>query len=64
MNLHARIVLMVLVIGALAIGAARFLAPMLTDSQQRETSDARGTKGTSRFAPMKCVSGCAGPVMC
>jgi hypothetical protein len=45
MNLHARIVLMVLVIGALAIGAARFLAPMLTDSQQRETSDARGTKG-------------------
>lgn len=45
MNLHVRIVLAVLVVGAVLIGIVRFVVPILSDSQQRETSDARGTKG-------------------
>jgi len=44
-NLHVKFALIVVVLGAITIGAARYLWPMWQERMQRETSDARDTKG-------------------
>jgi outer membrane protein OmpA-like peptidoglycan-associated protein/ABC-type nitrate/sulfonate/bicarbonate transport system substrate-binding protein len=45
MNLHAKIAMVILALGALAITAAKFAWPYWQENIQRTTSDARDTKG-------------------
>lgn len=45
MNVHAKFALIVVVLGAITIAAARYLWPMWQEREQRETSDAKDTKG-------------------
>src|SRR6185436_19727382 len=45
MNVHARFALVVVVLGAIAIGAAKYFWPMWQERMQRDTSDAKDTKG-------------------
>lgn len=45
MNTHAKFALAVVVLGAAAIGAARYVWPIWQERMQRDTSDARDTKG-------------------
>lgn len=45
MNAHAKFALIVVVLGAIGIAAARYLWPMWQEHEQRETSDAKDTKG-------------------
>jgi len=50
MSSHLKIVLGLLLLGAAAIIAARFLLPMWQDRAMKATSDARATKGTITLA--------------
>lgn len=50
MNKHVKIVSLLLVVGVVALVAARFLLPLWQDHAQKATSDARGTKGTILLA--------------
>jgi len=45
MNVHAKFALVVVVLGAIAIGAAKYFWPMWQERMQRDTSDAKDTKG-------------------
>ena len=45
MNVHAKFALVVLVLGAIAIGVARYVWPLWQEQMQRDTSDAKDTKG-------------------
>jgi outer membrane protein OmpA-like peptidoglycan-associated protein/ABC-type nitrate/sulfonate/bicarbonate transport system substrate-binding protein len=45
MNVHAKFALVVVVLGALVIGAAKYFWPMWQEQMQRDTSDAKDTKG-------------------
>ena len=45
MNVHAKFALIVVVIGAIAIGAGKYFWPMWQEQMQRDTSDAKDTKG-------------------
>lgn len=44
MNLHAKTAIAIVLVGALAIFGYKYGAPLLTDTLQRDTSDARDTK--------------------
>lgn len=50
MNKHVKIVILLLVVGMVALMAAKFLIPLWQDRAQKSTSDARGTKGTIMLA--------------
>ena len=45
MNVHAKFALIVVVLGVLAIGAGKYFWPMWQEQMQRDTSDAKDTKG-------------------
>jgi hypothetical protein len=45
MSIHAKFALIVVVLGAIAIGAAKYFWPMWQEQMQRDTSDAKDTKG-------------------
>lgn len=45
MNVHAKFALVVVVLGAITIGAGRYLWPLWQEQMQRDTSDAKDTKG-------------------
>ncbi len=45
MSFHAKAAIALVVLGALAIGAAKFAMPWFQDSMQARTSDAKATKG-------------------
>ena len=49
MNKHVKIVGVLLVVGVVAIVAARLLLPLFHEQEQRSTSDAVATKGTLRI---------------
>lgn len=50
MNRHLKIVLGLLLLGGIALGAAKVLLPLWQDRAQRSTSDAKAIKGTLRLA--------------
>jgi outer membrane protein OmpA-like peptidoglycan-associated protein/ABC-type nitrate/sulfonate/bicarbonate transport system substrate-binding protein len=50
MNKHVKIVVLMLVLGVIGLGAAKYLLPVWQDYSQKSSSDARATKGTIMLA--------------
>lgn len=49
MKKHAKVAVLILLVGMVATGIWRFIEPMLSDRDQANTSDARSKKGTIRI---------------